>query len=190
MLTAVKNFGRAPLMAVTLVLAALLPAAFEGEAQTFRVMISPALQKEALDGRLLLLLANNNKAEPRFQINDAAGTQMVFGVDVEGWQPGTTQLVDMRAFGYPLERLKDVPAGDYYVQVLLHKYETFHLKTGHTVKLPMDRGEGQHWNEAPGNFYSKPVKVHVDPAKGGAIKLSLDQEIAPLEPIRVPAARH
>jgi len=119
----------------------LLATAFSGQAQTFRVTITPTLQQEALDGRLLLLLANNDKAEPRFQVNDAAETQMVFGVDVEGWQPGTTQLVDMRAFGYPLERLKDVPAGDYYVQVLLHKYETFHLKNGHTVKLPMDRGK-------------------------------------------------
>ncbi|MBV8115671.1 MAG: hypothetical protein JO300_13090, partial [Silvibacterium sp.] len=45
------------------------------------------------------------------------------------------------------------------------------------------RGEGQHWNIAPGNFYSKPVKLHIDPAKGGTIKISLDQEIAPLEPI-------
>jgi hypothetical protein len=111
MLTAVKNFGRLPLMAVTLVLTALLPAAFEGQAQTFRVTITPALQQGALDGRLLLLLANNDKAEPRFQINDAAGTQMVFGVDVEGWQPGTTQLVDMRAFGYPLERTEGCAGG-------------------------------------------------------------------------------
>jgi hypothetical protein len=111
MLTAVKNFGRLPLMVVALMLTALLPAAFEGQAQTFRVTITPALQQEALDGRLLLLLANNDKAEPRFQINDAAGTQMVFGVDVEGWQPGTTQLVDMRAFGYPLERTEGCAGG-------------------------------------------------------------------------------
>jgi hypothetical protein len=117
MLTAVKNyFGRLSLLVASF----LLLAALSGKAQTFRVTITPVLQEAALDGRLLLLLANNDKAEPRFQVNDAAGTQMVFGVDVEGWQPGTTQLVDMRAFGYPLERLKDVPAGDYYVQVLLH----------------------------------------------------------------------
>ncbi len=68
-------------------------------------------------------------------------------------------------FGYPVERLTDVPAGTYYVQALLHKYETFHLQTGHTVKLPMDRGEGQHWNTAPGNIYSTPVQVYFDPAK-------------------------
>jgi hypothetical protein len=149
-------------------------------AQTFRVHITDSLHKGALDGRLLLLLSNNNNAEPRFQVSDAAETQLVFGVDVDGWQPGTTQLVDTHAFGYPLERLKDVPAGDYYVQALLHKYETFHLKNGHTVKLPMDRGEGQHWNIAPGNIYSTPVKVHFDPAKSNEISISIDKIIPPI----------
>ncbi|HEY4337035.1 MAG TPA: hypothetical protein VGM89_14090 [Puia sp.] len=147
------------------------------KAQNFRVVVAPTLQAEALDGRLLLLLANNDKTEPRFQVSDGAGTQLVFGIDVDGWKPGETQLMGVNAFGYPLERLAQVPAGDYFVQVLLHKYETFHLKGGHTVKLPMDRGEGQHWNLAPGNIYSKPVKVHWDPAKAVVTDLVIDQTI-------------
>lgn len=150
-------------------------------AQTFRVNITPELQDEAFDGRLLLMMSNNDKAEPRFEIGDDAETQLVFGVDVDGWKPGTTQLVDMHAFGYPLERLKDVPAGDYYAQVLLHKYETFHLKNGHTVKLPMDRGEGQHWNIAPGNIYSVPVKIHFDPASSGEVSLTISKIIPPIK---------
>lgn len=151
-----------------------------GKAQTFRVTIAPSLHSAAWDGRLLLLLSNNDKTEPRYQISDAAGTQMVFGMDVEDWQPGVSELVDMHAFGYPIERLRDVPAGDYYVQVLLHKYETFHLKNGHTVKLPMDRGEGQHWNIAPGNIYSKPIRIHFDPARMGEVALVIDQIIPPI----------
>jgi len=59
-------------------------------AQTFRVTIAPSLQQMALDGRLLLLLSNNDREEPRFQISDAAGTQMVFGVDVDGCARPTT----------------------------------------------------------------------------------------------------
>ncbi len=159
----------------------LLLTVFTGHSQTFRVTIDPALQASSLDGRLLLLLANNNRAEPRFQVGDDDHTQLVFGIDVENWQPGTSQLVDMHAFGYPLERLKDVPTGDYYVQVLLHKYETFHLKTGQTVKLPMDRGEGQHWNSAPGNIYSTPVKIHFDPASANETPLSINQVIPPIK---------
>jgi hypothetical protein len=154
-------------------------------AQSFRVSIAPGVSDSAtqrgIDGRLLLLLSDNNKAEPRFQINDGATTQLVFGTDVENWKNGEAQLVGVNAFGYPLERLKDVPAGDYYVQVLLHKYETFHLQNKHTVKLPMDRGEGQHWNLAPGNLYSTPVKIHFDPAASNEITLTLDRSIPPIQ---------
>ena len=159
----------------------LLFLALPGMSQTFRVTIADDLFRVAVDGRLLLLLSNNDKSEPRFQVNDAAGTQMVFGVDVEGWSPGHSALVDMHAYGYPIERLREVPAGDYYVQVLLHKYETFHRKDGRTVKLPMDRGEGQHWNMAPGNIYSTPIKIHFDPATTGEISLRIDKIIPPIQ---------
>lgn len=151
-------------------------------AQTFRVSIDPALNQPELDGRLLLLLSKNSNAEPRFQVNDALQTQLVFGMDVNQWKAGTTQLMDVQAYGYPVERLKDVPAGDYYIQVLLHKYETFHLKTGQTVKLPMDRGEGQQWNLAPGNIYSGPVKIHFDPNTSNEIALNISQVIPPVKP--------
>lgn len=150
-------------------------------AQTFRISIADSLKQQALDGRLLLLLSKNNNAEPRFQVGFSANTQLVFGVNADSWQPGSDELVDMHAFGYPLERLSDVPAGDYYVQVLLHKYETFHLQTGQTVKLPMDRGEGQHWNIAPGNIYSTPIKIHFDPKKMNEVHLVIDKIIPPIK---------
>lgn len=150
-------------------------------AQTFRISIAGSLKQPALDGRLLLLLSKNNNAEPRFQVNDGAQTQLVFGVNVDQWAPTGDALIDVHAFGYPIERLKDVPAGDYYVQVLLHKYETFHLQTGQTVKLPIDRGEGQHWNIAPGNIYSTPVKIHFDPKTSNEIHLVIDKIIPPIK---------
>jgi hypothetical protein len=159
--------------------------------QTFRISIEDSLHQSALDGRLLLMLSNNNNSEPRFQISDEAETQMIFGIDVDNWQRGSSQWIDMHAFGYPLERLKDVPAGDYYVQVLFHKYETFHLHNGHTVKLPMDRGEGQHWNIAPGNIYSTPVRIHFDPAASNQIDLLIGKIIPPIsEPLSTKYIRH
>lgn len=129
-----------------------------------------------LDGRLLLILSTDGSAEPRFQISGSPRTQLLFGVDVEDWKAGQTITVDDAAFGYPTRYLHDVPAGEYFVQVVLHKYETFHRADGHTVKLPMDRGEGQHWNIAPGNLYSKPMKVKVE-AGGAPVALTLDHVI-------------
>ena len=49
------------------------------------------------------------------------------------------------------------------MQALLHRYETFHRADGHVVKLPMDRGEGQQWNRAPGNLLSTPREVASTP---------------------------
>ncbi len=45
----------------------------------------------------------------------------------------------------------------------------------------MDRGEGQQWNSAPGNFYSTPQKITVNPLKDGTISISLDKVIPPIE---------
>jgi hypothetical protein len=130
--------------------------------QAILVNFSAKQSSQPLDGRLLLLLSKNNRQEPRFRINDDAGTQQAFGVDVENWQPAESKRFTAKEWGYPIQSLQQLQPGDYYVQALLHRYETFHRKDGHVVKLPMDRGEGQQWNLAPGNLYSKPVKLHID----------------------------
>ncbi len=153
---------------------------FELSAQMFNVKINNNLHTENFDGRLLLLFSNNNAAEPRFQISDALTTQIVLGKNVDQWAIGATQSIAQEAYGFPKERLSEIPAGDYYVQVLLHKYETFKLKNGKVVKLPMDRGEGQHWNLAPGNIYSKPIKIHFDPKNTEVVQLTIDQIIPPI----------
>lgn len=134
------------------------------------------------DGRLLLLVSKNNEREPRFQINEDLNTQQVFGIDVDGMKPDAEAIVDAGAFGYPVRSLSLLPPGEYWVQALLHRYETFKRSDGHTVKLPMDRGEGQQWSRAPGNIYSKPQKLSIDPQKAETIKLKLDQEIPPIAP--------
>ncbi len=152
----------------------------ELSAQMFNVKINNNLHTENFDGRLLLLFSNNNAAEPRFQISDALTTQIILGKNVDQWAIGATQSIAQEAYGFPKERLSEIPAGDYYVQVLLHKYETFKLKNGKVVKLPMDRGEGQHWNLAPGNIYSKPIKIHFDPKNTEVVQLTIDQIIPPI----------
>jgi len=128
-----------------------------------------------LDGRLLLLISTDDKEEPRFSIKDSAGTQQVFGVDVEGMAAGTAAIIDGTAFGYPRHSLAAIEPGEYWVQGVLNIYQTYHLKDGRTLKLPPDRGEGQQWNRKPGNLYSQPVKMRLDPRASQTIKISLDQ---------------
>ena len=147
----------------------------------FEISFPATASKEALDGRLLLLISTNDAQEPRLQISEDLTTQQVFGVNVDGWKPGQATTVDQAAFGYPLRSLADVPAGEYWVQALLHRYETFRRSDGHTVKLPMDRGEGQQWSRAPGNLYSTPKKMRLD-GSSGPIAITLDKVIPPIEP--------
>ena len=149
----------------------------------FAISFPEASSKEQLDGRLLLLVSTDSSREPRFQISEDLTTQQVFGIDVEGLRPGQEAIVGATAFGYPVRNLAQVPRGEYTVQALLHRYETFKRSDGHTVKLPMDRGEGQQWNRAPGNLYSTSQKITVDPQKSdAAIKILLDKVIPPIVP--------
>ncbi len=148
----------------------------------FAISFPETSTKEPLDGRLLLLISADSAREPRFQISEDLTTQQVFGIDVEGLKPGQEAILTADAVGYPVRSLAQVPAGEYTIQALLHRYETFKRTDGHTVKLPMDRGEGQQWNRAPGNLYSTPQKLTIDPQKSDPIKILLDKVIPPIVP--------
>ncbi len=143
----------------------------------FAVSFPAERSAAALDGRILLMISNDPSAEPRFQIGDGASTQLLFGLDVDGLAPGREAIVDESATGYPLNGLSDVPPGKYVVQALLNRYETFTRADGHVVKLPPDKGEGQRWNAKPGNLYSEPAPLVIEPGDDRTIRVSLDREI-------------
>ncbi|KAA2218401.1 alpha/beta hydrolase-fold protein [Maribacter flavus] len=142
---------------------------------------SEAASPEAKDGRLLLMFSSDDSKEPRFQINDGLNTQLIFGMNVDSMDPGKPITFDETVFGYPYPSMADIPPGEYNVQALLHVYETFNLATGHTVKLPMDNGEGQQWNISPGNLYSKPFKIRVGSNGIANVSVEMDQVIPPIE---------
>jgi hypothetical protein len=156
-----------------------------------RVSFLESVEEEPLDGRLLLMLSDDPSAEPRYQINAGLNTQLVFGMNVEGMQPGQAITFEETAYGFPYKSLTEVPAGTYQAQALLHVYETFNLSTGHTVKLPMDNGEGQQWNRSPGNLYSQPVEVIIGEDGITGLELVMDQKIPPIpEPEDTPWIKH
>jgi hypothetical protein len=135
---------------------------------------------ETLDGRMLLMISADSTDEPRFQINDNANTQLIYGINVEKIKPGEKALIDASVFGYPLKSIGKIPAGFYWIQGLLNKYATFHLSDGRVLSLPPDKGEGQQWNKKPGNLYSAPKKVYIDPSADQTINILLDKEIPPV----------
>jgi hypothetical protein len=165
---------------------AAVPSQIEGQVKNdakfeIRVRLGPDIATAPLDGRLLVILSKDPEHEPRFQVSDSPQTQQIFGIDVEGLAPGQEVAIGPKAPGYPMQSLADVPAGKYWGQAVLHKYETFHRSDGQTVKLPMDRGEGQQWTKAPGNLLSKPAELTIDPSARSAPTIVLDQIIPPIQ---------
>ena len=134
-----------------------------------------------LNGHLVLVISKNDKDEPRMQLSEDYLSAQGFGVDVENLPASAPIVVDAKTFGYPRRSLADLDAGDYFVQAVFNVYEEFHLSSGKTVWLPPDMGEGQHWNQKPGNPFNKPVKIHIDPKSTTTVKLTLDQVIPAIE---------
>jgi hypothetical protein len=130
-----------------------------------------------LHGHLILVFAKGGNAEPRFQLEETYKSAQAFGVDVDGLAPGQPIVVDAKTFGYPRRSLSDLDAGDYFVQAVFNVYEEFHPASGKSIWLAPDKGEGQHWEEKPGNPYNKPVKIHFDPRAQATLRITLDQTV-------------
>jgi enterochelin esterase-like enzyme len=162
--------------ATALVFAAATTAS-QAHAQRMEVSIPAAAP---LHGHLILVVAKRAETEPRMQMTEDYSTAQAFGVDVDGLAPGQPIVVDAATFGYPRRSLKDLDPGDYSVQAVFNVYEPFHLASGKMVWLPTDKGEGQHWNEKPGNPYNAPVKLHLDSSSRQTFKLNLDKVMPPI----------
>ncbi len=147
------------------------------QSNSFKVTISDSLSDKTLDGRLLLILADKNTDEPRFLVREGLNAQPIFGKNVEGFSFKHQVVFDNEIFGFPYQSISEVKPGKYFVQAVLNVYETFNLSTGHTVKLPMDNGEGQKWNQSPGNLYSKPIEIEIKSNKVEEFSIVLDQVI-------------
>ena len=152
----------------------------KNENPIIEVTYNNKLSNESFDGRLLVMISKDGSKEPRFQINDTKDTGILVGKNVENWKSGNVEGFYSKTLAYPIENLGELDNGEYFIQALLHKYETFNLSNGKTVKLPMDQGEGQHWNTSPKNIYSKPIKINFK--KNTTVKIEITEEIPPIEP--------
>ena len=164
-------------LALTIALLAPVPVA----GLQLSVEVPEAMSSGPLDGRVLVLISTNDEREPRFQVSWGVDSAQVFGVDVDGLEPGGRVILDADTFGYPVHRLADLPAGEYWVQAVLHKYATFDRSDGHRVKLPASWAAGQQWNREPGNLFSVATKVWLDGAEEATVEFILSEEIPPLE---------
>lgn len=135
-----------------------------------------------LQGRLLVVIAASAEKEPRELVNDDDATAQVFGVDAHGLSVGSSVRVAGDVLGAPVAKLSGLPTGDYWVQAVLNRYETFARADGKTLELPPDQGEGQSWFEKPGNLLSTPKRMHLEVGVTGTVVLELNHLVPPLPP--------
>jgi hypothetical protein len=150
---------------------------------SFTISFPSQRSAAALDGRIILLVSRDLTREPRSHVSpdEPLESPYIFGLNVEGMAAGHAVVVDDSAFGWPARRLSQLPAGDYLVQAVFNRYETFRMGDGRVLKLAPDKGEGQQWALKPGNLYSTPLRLHIDPAHPVRTALELSNEIGAIE---------
>jgi hypothetical protein len=157
-----------------------LPGAFAAGPK-FEISFPGTAHAGAITGRVFVAIAKRETPAPIQQIGGWTSQTPFFSAEVEQLAPGGTVVIDGSAPGFPLNSLRDLPAGDYFVQAMLNVYTEFHRSDGHVVWAHMDQWEGQRFNRSPGNLTSAVQKVHLDPAVGFDLLLTLDQVIPPVE---------
>ncbi len=155
------------------------PGNSHGEALRFEVSFPEFYSQSPLTGRMFVILARDDDREPREQVG-RYGVQL-FGEDFSNLEPGENITIDKSTLGYPVNKMMDLEPGEYYIQAVLNKYTRFNRSDGHTVWMHMDQWEGQRWTRSPGNAYSPPRKITLDPAEKGPVSLSVSEVIPPIE---------
>jgi hypothetical protein len=170
-------------LVLAIILTACGPKAKEADApgQRFEISIPASVSDQPLTGRVFVMISRRDNPEPRLQVGFWNQTTPFFSADVERLSPGTPAVIDGKNLGYPVQSLKEIPPGDYFVQALFNVYTEFKRLDGQTIWAHMDQWEGQQFNHSPGNFYCETLKVHLDASKGYSIRLSLDKVIPPVE---------
>ena len=157
----------------------------------FEISVPASAHAQPITGRVYVMITRTldvtvrgtlQKVDPRLQIG-RTGVPF-FGRDVEKLAPGQAAVIDETDLGSPVDSLKDIPPGEYFVQAMVNVYSEFKRADGKVVWMHDDQWEGQRWTVSPGNLYSQPQKVTIDPKVGGTIKLAADQVIPA---VQVPA---
>ena len=143
------------------------------------ITFSPGARAEPVTGMVYVAISRDNQRTPIEQASPTGAP--LFSKYVENLAPGTTATITADDRGHPLRSLRDLPAGDYWMQPFVNVYTRFPRADGKAVWLHNDQWEGQNWKRSPGNIFGDPVKVTVDPKSDAPIRLAADKVIPPIQ---------
>jgi hypothetical protein len=147
----------------------------------FEISFPASAHDGPITGRVFLAVTRDSAPPPIANAGSFTNSTPLFGLDVDALAPGQPAVIDASTPGYPTRSLTDLPAGDYWVQAVMNVYTEFHRADGHTIWAHMDQWEGQNFTTSPGNLTSAPQRVHIDPAAGGTVSISLTHVIPPIQ---------
>ncbi len=160
-----RHFTLLALLAVSL----LLPDQLSAQSK-IEVRIDPSVVKSPAEtGRVLVILQKEGAptggrrrggSEPRFGIGATSKfSSPYFGTDMDNFTADKVAVIDDTSTAFPLEKLSEVPAGDYTAQAVFH--------TNRDICLPNEFG----------NLISKPTPIKWDPKANETYKLTLTERL-------------
>lgn len=144
-----------------------LHSAHAQRAPRFEISFPATAHASPITGRLVLVIAKTAQPEPRLAISPRGPA--LFAVDIDQLAPGKPAVIDTGALGFPMS-LAELPAGDYFAQIVISVYEHVRRADGKTLWLPMNDGNIEFFSNAAGNLYSDVTPVHI--GASGAVTLS------------------
>jgi len=151
------------------------------EGPRVEISFAATARTEAVTGMVYLAVSRDNQRSPIEQTSPTGAP--LFSTYVEALAPNTTVTIAADGRGHPIQSLRDIPAGEYWMQPFVNVYTRFPRADGKTVWLHMDQWEGQNWKRSPGNLYGEPVKVRFDPSTSTPITLVADRVIPAITPL-------
>jgi hypothetical protein len=149
-------------------------------APRIEITIAPDVRAEATTGMVYVAFSRDNKRTPIEQAGPTGAP--LFSLAVDSLQSGTPVYITAAERGHPVASLRDLPAGEYWVQPFVNVHTRFARADGKTVWLHMDQWEGQDWKRSPGNLYGEAVRMRFDPAAPAPLSLTVDKVIPPIQP--------
>ena len=143
------------------------------------ITIAKGARAEATTGMVYVAVSRDNKRTPIEQASPTGSP--LFSLPIDGLQSGAPVAITAAERGHPVASLRDLPAGEYWMQPFVNVYTRFARADGKTVWLHMDQWEGQNWKRSPGNIYGEPVRVQFDPRSSTPIRLVADKVIPPIQ---------
>ena len=143
------------------------------------ISFAPEARAEAVTGMVYVAISRDNREPPIEQASP--GGAPLFSKFVDGLAPGAVAAIGPGDRGHPVVSLRDVPAGEYWMQPFVNVYTRFPRANGKTVWLHNDQWEGQDWKSSPGNLLGDPVKVTFDPRSAAPIRLVARKAIPPIQ---------